>query len=207
MYSVDERDEVIELGDLPQSSVGAPLPTVVANEQSTAVAFYLQNTPAGWDGSWVDVITEESDEPWAIVVFDECYAQIFGPPNDEVFSSHPLASRGLAPYGSYFIRDSSWLRQLERRNSIHRQHDPAAFMRRSHHFVLTFHDSTFECIAANYRVVAGVGPLTQAVAQMYPLVLGRTGERPQADYSPPPRRHLILENERTTPATPWWRFW
>ena len=32
-----------------------------------------------------------------IVVFRQCYASHFGPPNDETFASHPLAGRGFVP--------------------------------------------------------------------------------------------------------------
>ena len=34
MYQVDENDKVIELKDVPQSSVGAPLPIVLSDERT-----------------------------------------------------------------------------------------------------------------------------------------------------------------------------
>jgi hypothetical protein len=43
-------------------------------------------------------------------------------------------------------RDSPWIAALERRNRVHRLHDPERFASRRH-FILPFHDSTFECIA------------------------------------------------------------
>lgn len=187
MYTVDERDEVIELTDIPQSETGAPLPWVFADEDAGAVAFYVQNSPPVWDGTSVELITQHPAEPWVIVVFDPCYALMLGPPNDEAFSGHPLAHRGLQPYGAYFVRRSSWLRQLERMNALHSQHSPERFLRGKHHFILSFHDSTFECIARGYRVVRGADPLAHAVAEMESL-LHKSGAEQSAEYSPPADR-------------------
>jgi hypothetical protein len=47
-------------------------------------------------------------------------AHTFGPSNDEAFSGHPLAARGLTPYGAFKIENSSWVRHLERMNSATR---------------------------------------------------------------------------------------
>jgi hypothetical protein len=162
MYDIDEKDRVVSCPELPQSSIGAPLPVVVGSEHRVAVAYYLDTTPPDWDGSDVRLVTMESDEPWAIVVFEDAYAHMFGPPNDEAFNGHPLYSRGLQPYGGFLVHSSSWLRQLERMNSVHSSHDRARFMKGRIHFILTFHDSTFECIARGLHVVRGSGPLTGA---------------------------------------------
>jgi hypothetical protein len=60
VYSIDQKDAVIELDDAPQSSVGAPCPVVFATEHTVHLAYYLQNTPAGWDGSTVRVMDENT---------------------------------------------------------------------------------------------------------------------------------------------------
>lgn len=99
-------------------------------------------------------------------IFADCYAHMFGPPNDEAFSGHPLASRGLGPYGAYVIQRSSWIRRLERMNSVHRAHRPESFAR-YRHFVLSFHDTTFECVAAGYSVIVGRGALMEAFPVMF----------------------------------------
>src|SRR5687768_2548117 len=100
MYRVDEQDGVVEVGDVPQSSVGAPLPVVLADEHRVVLAYHLDTAPQDWDGSSVRMVDPVgSDEPIAIVQFERCTAHMFGPPNDEAFSGHPLAARGLTPYG------------------------------------------------------------------------------------------------------------
>ena len=77
---------------------------------------------------------------------------MFGPPNDETFSGHPLADRGLHPYAVFEVRDSSWIRKLERMNSVHHRHNRERFLEGLRHFVFAFHDSTFECVAHGFEV-------------------------------------------------------
>lgn len=50
MYAVDERDRVIELKDVPQSSVGAPLPVVLSDEFKILLAYIAEeSSPGGTD--------------------------------------------------------------------------------------------------------------------------------------------------------------
>jgi hypothetical protein len=152
MYSITADDLPIELTDAPQSSVGAPCPMVLAGEHSLHLAYYLQNAPAGWDGTSVTLVSDaDADEPCALVSFKLALAHMFGPPNDEAFHGHPLAERGLRPYAVFEIRNSSWLRKLERMNSVHPRHKPEHF-EQFKHFIFAFHDTTFECIAESYSV-------------------------------------------------------
>jgi hypothetical protein len=166
MYSIDDRDEVIALQDVPQSSIGAPLPAVVAAEGRLLLAYLLETTDPAWDGRTVHVVHPTSaDELVALVEFMRPKAHLFGPPNDEAFTGHPLAARGLHPYGAFEVRHSSWLRRLERMNAVHPRHQPAAYAR-LHHFVFAFHDSTFECIAERFTFEVRGGSIAAAVEEM-----------------------------------------
>ena len=170
MYSVDGNDRVRPLEDILQSSTGAPIPLVLSDELTTVVAFYVQNTPEDWDGSWIRIVDRETEgEPVALVRFYICYAAMFGPPNDEAVRGHPLANRGLEPYGSFVIENSSWLRKLERMNSVHPYHKPERFWKRKH-YVLSFHDNTFECIADGYQVELHHGSVMSALPRMTELL-------------------------------------
>jgi len=95
---------------------------------------------------------------------------MFGPPNDEAFGGHPLAHRGLGPYAVFEVRQSSWIRQLERMNSVHRQHEREWFLSNKKHFIFAFHDSTFECIAESFDVQVRQGSLLSALADMTKLL-------------------------------------
>ena len=165
MYQVDEKDIVVKLDAAPQSSVGAPLPLLVSDEHKAVLAFYMEDMPEGWDGTTVRVISYDAEEPVALIEFTRCYAQLFGPPNDEAFSGHPLAHRGLQPYGAYEVLNSSWLRGLERMNAVHPHHKPERFWER-HHYIFAFHDSTFECVANGFEVIETRGSLKSALPLM-----------------------------------------
>ena len=96
MYEVDHLDKVIELKDVPQSSVGAPIPIVLAGEHDVLITYYLQDTPNDWDGTSVKIVDSETeDESVAIVKFIQSYAHMFGAPNEEAFSGHPLSETSV----------------------------------------------------------------------------------------------------------------
>ena len=166
MYPVDKQDRVFEIENVPQSSVGAPLPLILSNEHKILLAYLMQDTPPDWDGLSVRVVTPDtSDELLALVEFTNYCSFMFGSPNDEAFSGHPLASRGLRPYGAFQIEHSSWIRQLEQMNSVHPYHNPRRFERLKH-YVFAFHDSTFECVAEGFTVSEQEGSLENLVPTM-----------------------------------------
>ena len=166
MYSVDERDKVVELEDVPQSSVGAPLPIVLSDEHKILLAYIVEDKPSDWDGSYVRVVDPSTPgEPLALVEFSSYSTLMFGAPNDEAFAGHPLTGRGLHPYGAFRVENSSWVRQLERMNSVHPYHEPERF-ERLRHFIFAFHDSTFECVAEGFTVSEHEGSLESILPVM-----------------------------------------
>lgn len=165
MYEIDDKDKVIKLNDGPQSSIGAPLPVVLSDEGKVLLAFYLEEISKDWEGTSVRLIGPDSEEPAAIVEFKACYAFMFGAPNDEAFTGHPLYNRGLRPYGVYEVLDSSWVRKLEKMNSVHPNHNVERFWQR-HHYIFAFHDSTFECVANGFEVTKTRGSMRSLVPQM-----------------------------------------
>jgi hypothetical protein len=153
---------------MPQSSVGAPCPAVMSGEHFVHLAYYLQETPAGWDGTFVRVVGEFSeDEPCALVRFLRPAAHMFGPPNDEAFAGHPLASRGLKPYAVFEVNHSSWIRTLERMNSVHPRHRPERYAAYKH-FVFAFHDRVFECVAEDFQVSVQRGSVAGMLRASWP---------------------------------------
>src|SRR5688572_30664200 len=116
MYAVNSADLPRELSSAPQCSVGAPCPMLLAGEHSIVLAYYLeeQGLQPEWAGKDIrPPAANDSDDLCAVVRFVSPYAHMFGPPNDEAFSGHPLASRGLSPYAVFEIEHSSWVRGLE----------------------------------------------------------------------------------------------
>ena len=171
MYTSNGNDIVKEIDDLPQSSIGAPCPLVIASEHQVAICYYLENKPENWDGSYVKIADQTtSSEPLAIVEFESCYAHYFGPPNDEAFKGHPLSAKGVSPYQNYEILESSWISYLEEMNAVHPYHKKESFLSDKKHFILAFHDSVFECIAKEYKVHLGNGSITDMIPVMQKII-------------------------------------
>jgi hypothetical protein len=49
MDKVDEKDRILHAKGIPQSSVGAPLSLIVANEQRVVLAYYAESIDPSWD--------------------------------------------------------------------------------------------------------------------------------------------------------------
>src|ERR1700733_2609675 len=145
MYVVDDLDEVVERTDLPRFDVGAPCPFVFAGDHLLVIAYYLS-----------------ADDRTLRVRFARPRAHFFGPPNDEAFSGHPLAERGLEPFGVFEVRNSSCVRQLEKMNRVHPHHHPDLYAD-LRHFVFTFKERTFECVAHDMQFEKTEGSVADAL--------------------------------------------
>jgi hypothetical protein len=88
--------------------------------------------------------------PFAVIELVGCSVATFGYPNDEALPGHPLYAAGLRHYGLFEVHDSEWIERLSRQNRVV---FPEVTPRGSsiRHFVITFHDSTFECLAEDVR--------------------------------------------------------
>jgi len=163
VYTIDKRDRVHELPDVPLPSSGAPDPLVLADEDTLVVTYITAKPSTGQAGGSG---LPSADEAAAIVVFRQCHASHFGPPNDRTFATHPLADRGLRPYGAFEVESSSWLRGLEMRSRDHPWHDPKLFQR-LRHWVWTFQDSVLECAALNYAALEAQGRPDDLLPRMH----------------------------------------
>jgi hypothetical protein len=166
MYSVDEQDTVVELEGVPQSSVGAPLPLIMSNEHVLLLAYIIEDESYKWDGRVLnDADLATFVEHVALVEFERYRLYTFGSPNDEAIRGHPLYGRGLRPYGAFEVKGSSWMRQLERMNSVHPRHNLEWF-KVLHHYIFAFHDSTFECVAGGYKIKEREGTIAELMPEM-----------------------------------------
>ena len=52
---------------------------------------------------------------------------------------------------------------MEKRNRVHYRHDPSRYAKLSH-FIFTFHDSTFECVAESLK--SGVKASSEVAADL-----------------------------------------
>lgn len=153
MFSLGRSEKVVPLEGFPQSSIGAPCPAVIATEHSLTLIFFVEEQDPDWDGTSMRMVSVNStDEVGTVVQFERPSIHTLGPPNDEAFGGHRLAKKGLQPYGAFEVIDSEWIQLLEKMNSVHCRHDREKFLNGKRHFIITFHDSVFECVAHGYEV-------------------------------------------------------
>lgn len=132
---------------------GAPMPHLMKNDRRALLAFLLVEPDPNWDGTYTAVTSpaNEGPEPLGLVEFNGCISAKLGAPNDEVFEGHPLNGKGLEAYGAQRVVNSSWLKEVEKINSVHHMYRPESWCDLNH-FIFWFHDSTFECLADSYIV-------------------------------------------------------
>ncbi|HWN97204.1 MAG TPA: hypothetical protein VNT99_19390 [Methylomirabilota bacterium] len=95
--------------------------------------------------------------------FDGCIITQFGYPNDEALGGHPLYASGLQHYGVFEVHGSSWPAALEAQN---RRAFPDSHSFDYRHFIFTFHDSTFECLATAIRFESFLQPLAEVASRV-----------------------------------------
>jgi hypothetical protein len=84
--------------------------------------------------------------------FNRCSVSKFGYPNDEALSGHRLYKKGLGFYGFFEVVESQWIAELRKSNEV--VFPDSKGFEGKRHFVITFHDSTFECIALDFLPAA-----------------------------------------------------
>ena len=169
MYTVDDQNQVVKLQGVPKASVGAPLPFVVSGEYTTILTYYIENTPDNLKGVSVRIRdTDPEGELVAVVQFSHCLSHLLGLPDEATLHTHPLTQYGLEANEIYVIENSPWVHQFKHINTTH-PYFSSVFLDLKH-FVFTFHDSTFECVAENFDVWLHRGPIRNVVPHMMKLL-------------------------------------
>ena len=129
MTSYGETVVELDMGLYPEP--GAPAPLLAQGDFDCFLVFHAVKEPGG------DIAT-------GVVEVVGCEVTRFGYPNDEALPGHPLWRHGLDYYTISEVINSSWIAQLSQQNRVaFPDHTRPA----KRHFIVTFHDSTFECIA------------------------------------------------------------
>jgi hypothetical protein len=132
--------------------VGAPLPFLLQNDNRTFLTFYVREPDPNWDGTNVTVVDPSSPSTASLCLVEfQSTSTKFGHPNDEVHGGHPLYGRGLESYTAQIVKNSPWVKEVAKTNSVHHCDRPERWDKMNH-YVFWFHDSTFECLAESYTV-------------------------------------------------------
>jgi hypothetical protein len=132
---------------------GAPSPHLLQSDYRTFLFFLLPDHVPDTNGEYLQTSPSDAThgEVIGLVEFERCHCTKMGTPNDEVLHGHPLGGRGLHVYGAFSVENSNWIKELEAINSVHTEYSPRAW-KDLKHFILCFHDCTFECVARGFKV-------------------------------------------------------
>lgn len=173
VYSVDDLDRVVEVEGIPFPEFGVPLPNIFCQEGHLELAYFVSWGGTVYEpGEWPD-----SNRKVAVVHFPS-HVHIFGDPNDEVLNGHPLYERGLSFSRVYEVIHSSWIRQLEKINSVHPNYVPNVNSK-LRHFIFTFKESTFECLAREFTVRILEGKYATPAEALLNLIISEEKQKPR----------------------------
>jgi hypothetical protein len=148
-----EYVERIDLGIV--WSAGAPMPIMLAGEGRTFLLVYLR---------YDDPVTGE--ERVGTIEFHGCHIKTFGHPGEDTLHGHRLFGKGLRYFDAFVVRNSAWLQERKQIDSVHpTSHQPAAWDALNH-YVLTFKDTTFECLARWVSTRTYVAPMNDVLRQL-----------------------------------------
>ena len=145
-----ERAVEIDIGFKPEAAV--PFPVLMQTEIRTLMSF------GGWDARKNAPTVSEDGKPYELhgstgwlhavgtIEFRLCLVTKFGYPNDEALVGHPLGGAGLDPYAVHQVKNSTWIAALKAQNRVAFPADQS-WVGDQKHFIITFHDSVFECLA------------------------------------------------------------
>ena len=152
--SLAKNQETAVLLDYPYPwDAGAPLPHVVSDGGMVFLIYYIDENSSAWKAQTHEIIDLDTGHRGitALVEFKHCYNYKFGGVNEEVIHGHPLYEHGLEPYGVHEIINSKWIIEQEKINSVHGNYNHLSWEAYKH-FIFTFHDELFECIAEGYNI-------------------------------------------------------
>lgn len=134
LHNLKLNMKLIEIKGIFDMDAGAPSPLLVAGESYLKVLFYTDNEPYCCALEFVKVMHHK-----------------FGIPGNETINGHPYYQLGLGPYGFFELVGSDYIKFYKAISEVHERFD-AARWESYRHFIVTFHDTMFECIATDYEV-------------------------------------------------------
>lgn len=132
--------KLIEIKDLFEMDSGAPCPSVISNDRELFLTFFL------------DEDSDFKNQKTIIIKFKIFLKYSFGFPNDEMINQHPYSKLGLESYSFYELDGSDYIETLEKIGKKHSYYN-AMRWKKFKHYILTFHDNMFECIAEDFEII------------------------------------------------------
>jgi len=139
--------KLIEIEDQFVMDTGAPCPLLIAEDGDLRLIFYSN------DENQNDLRQRNNLYDQGIVELKfKLYGFFsFGPPNDETLTGHPYFELDLYPYSFYELLDSDLIAKISTYGRHHHFYNPNAYDK-YHHYILTFKEQLFECVARGFEV-------------------------------------------------------
>jgi hypothetical protein len=141
-----------DIGFKPEAAY--PNPILLATDQQTVLTFTAKRKSR--DRKYINA-------GCAVIEFERCTVTKFGYPNDEALGGHPLNGKGIDLYGVFKVCNSSWIKQITEQNRIAFPNTPDS---KQTHFLFTFHENTFECIANGLLATLSNEPYEKIFAEI-----------------------------------------
>ncbi|MGF6770091.1 hypothetical protein P3T18_002570 [Paraburkholderia sp. GAS199] len=151
-----QEDHVVLLDSVPFPASDAAEPFIVASDRRVILAYPISEANFDTFGPF-----DADDDPFCAVLFPDAVFHRLGPPGRADLDIHPLTSQGLMADSAHEVLNSSLAAEIAGVT------DPAVARR---HFIITFQDSTFECVASDFTVVGVYGAGEIASREAFSLV-------------------------------------
>jgi hypothetical protein len=160
LESPQQEDQVVLLDGVPHPAEDAAEPFIVASARRVILSYPIAESDFERFGPF-----DADDDPFCTVLFPDTIFHRLGPPGDVDLEIHPLAPQGLIGYSVHEVTNSSLVAEVVAELAA-----VASTGAAKRHFVITFNESTFECVASDYTVVGVYGAGEIASREAFSLV-------------------------------------
>lgn len=140
--------ELIEIKGLFEIDYGAPSPTIISNDSELFIAFYASKESTLFELQERNTVY---DTGIFALKFKTYLKYTFGLPGNETIQGHPYSKLGMKPFSFYELRNSVLIKELQKIEKVHPSYNPEKWEMYKH-YILTFHDNMFECIAQYFEI-------------------------------------------------------
>jgi len=142
--------KLIEIKGLFEMDYGSPSPIIISNDNELFIAFYgdkerLTNQPHERNIIY--------DTGIFALKFKAYLKYTFGLPGNETIKRHPYSKLGMKSSSFYELQNSNLIKELQEIEKGHPYYEPNKWNSYKH-YILTFHDNIFECIAQDFEIRA-----------------------------------------------------
>lgn len=140
--------ELFEIKGLFEMDFGSPSPVILSNDNELFVSFYADKN----DG--LDTPIERNtiyDTGIIVLKFKDFLKYTFGLPSNETIQGHPYYKLGMRACALYELKQSDLICHLQNIEKVHPYYNPEKWNEYKH-YVLTFHDNMFECVAKGFEI-------------------------------------------------------